>query len=199
MSKDKDQTDLVKAVLALDEYFSELDRLGANINSLEMKSEFDFEHAEKLMARFAECGQGVSDEVTKLAQHLSVARARAESVAAEVAKRAELVRSRKSSANDKFEEFRQLGEKVRELSEAMNELRRDESQPITDDDRTLITARLVAFEDQLGPLIVRAQALRQDARESKIKLLEQNADSLSQTLLAIQSKISSLNLPQQHH
>jgi len=199
MSKDKDQTDLVKAVLALDEYFSELDRLGAKINSLEMKSEFDFEHAEKLMARFAECGQGVSDEVTKLAQHLSVARARAESVAAEVAKRAELVRSRKSSANDKFEEFRQLGEKVRELSEAMNELRRDESQPITDDDRTLITARLVAFEDQLGPLIVRAQALRQDARESKIKLLEQNADSLSQTLLAIQSKISSLNLPQQHH
>jgi hypothetical protein len=193
----KNETPLVKAVLALDEHFAELDRLGAKINSLEMKSEFDFEHAERLMARFAECGQGVSDEVTALAQHLNDARARAEAMAAGVAERAALVKARKSNEQEKYEEYRQLGEKVRELSFAMAELKPEPGAEVNDETRAKMSARLAAFEDQLNPLIVRAQNLRNDARNSKIKLLEQNADSLTQTLQAIQQKLGTLNLPQQ--
>src|SRR4051794_28585430 len=100
---------LVKSVLALDEYFIELERLGTKINSLDMKSDFDFEHAERLIARFAECGQGVSDEVQNLAQRLNEARTKAETITAGVAERAQLLGARKTSEQTKYEEYRSLG------------------------------------------------------------------------------------------
>jgi hypothetical protein len=192
----RDLSPLVKAAIALDEYFAELERLGGKLNSLEMKSEFDFEHAEKLMARFAECGQGVSDEVTNLAAHLNEARAKAEVIAGTVAKRAEMVRARKADQHSKFEEYRLIGEGVRELSVALADLKRPEGEKISDEDRAHINLRLSQFEDQLNPLIDRAQTLRKDAQVAKIKLLEQNADSLAQTLQAIRQRLNSLNLPQ---
>lgn len=195
MSK-QETSALVKSVLALDEYFSELDRLGSKINSLEMKSDFDFEHAERLMVRFAEVGQGVSDEVQALAARLNEARANAEAITAGVAERALLVKARKSNEQEKYEEYRLLGEKVRELSESMANLKPGEGGEVTDEIRAKMSERLAQFEDQLSPLIERAQNLRKEAQTAKIKHLEQSADSLSQVLLAIRSKLGSLNMPQ---
>lgn len=51
---------LVKSVLALDNYLAELERVGARINSTDMTSDFDVEYIQKLMTRFAECGQSIS-------------------------------------------------------------------------------------------------------------------------------------------
>ena len=66
----KEFSPLVQTVMALDSYFAELDRLGGKINTMDLKTDFDFEHARRLMGRFAECGQGVSEEVTKLSNYL---------------------------------------------------------------------------------------------------------------------------------
>src|SRR5438874_12821316 len=90
---------LVKAVLALDSYLTELERVGAKINSTDMTSAFDVEYIEKLMTRYAECGKGVSEEVTNLSTQLQAAHARAEAIAQGVSAQAELLNIRRNEQN----------------------------------------------------------------------------------------------------
>ena len=59
-NKIKRDSPLVKSVMALDAHLNELERVGTKINSTDMTSDFDFDYIQKLMTRFAECGQGVS-------------------------------------------------------------------------------------------------------------------------------------------
>src|SRR6185436_17685234 len=114
-NKGKQDSPLVKSVLALDHYLSELERVGQKINSTDMTSDFDVDSIQKLMTHFSECAQGVSKEVTNLSTHLNEARARAETVAQGVSRQADLLQSRRSEQDEKLEKFRLLGEKVREL------------------------------------------------------------------------------------
>lgn len=182
----------MKSVLNLDAHLAELERIGAKINSMPMKSEFDRAHMKKLMGRFAECGGGVATEVTNLSQRLNDARARAEAIAQGVAERAALLESVKGEESVKLEQLRLLGEKVRDLNQAMSTLRRPEGEALSAEDRKHIAASLAQFDAQLDPLIAEAQALRQDARDSKMKALEQNAGSLAQTLIVVREKLQSL-------
>src|SRR5881227_1519460 len=99
--KIKRDSPLVKSVLALDSYLTELERVGTKINSTDMTSAFDVEYTQKLMTRFAECGQGVSEEVTNLSTQLQEARTRAETVAKGVSAQAELLNIRRNEQNEK--------------------------------------------------------------------------------------------------
>ncbi len=165
LMKNKESSPLVKSVLALDEYFSELERIGAKINTLDMRSEFDFDHAQRLLNRFAECGQGMSEEVSNLSTQLNEARARAEAVAQEMANRAAQVSSRKDDQQKKLDEFRLLGEKVSGLNVAMSQLRQPQGTELSAEDRVSLTASLAEFEEQLSPLIDQAGNLRREAQK----------------------------------
>jgi hypothetical protein len=76
-------------------------------------------------------------------------------------------------------------------------LRRPEGDVLTESERASLSMKLSEFELQLGPLIDEAQNIRTAARLSKMKTLEQNADSLTETLKSIRQKIGALNLPPQ--
>jgi hypothetical protein len=191
---DKQQSLLVEAVTSLDSYFSELERIGNKIISLDMKTEFELAQAQKLMLRFAECGEAVTKEVLNLSNCLNEARSRADMIASGVAEKAAILNSRKTNEQEKFELFRQLGERVQTLVSDMNRLKRPEDSTLTDKDRQQIAKELAQFESELNPLIEEAQNLRREAHYSKMRTLEQNADSLAQTLLAARQKISSLHL-----
>src|SRR5689334_13729405 len=93
---------LVQSVVALDNYLAELERVGTKINSTEIGPDIDFEYVQKLMTRYAECGQGISEEVTKLSTRLQEAQTRAEEVAQGVAKQAELLKVRRNAHNEKL-------------------------------------------------------------------------------------------------
>lgn len=190
----KEQSELVKSVLKLDAHFSDLERLGEKLNGMELKTEFDYEQAQRYLNLFAECGQGISDEIMNLSGRLNEARIRAEGVTKTVAEKAEQLNARKTEAQKKFDEFRALGEKVRAMSDAMAQLRKPEGEKLSAEDRAQLAMRLAEFENQLSPLIEQAQNLRKDAHDSKMKTLEQNADSLTQTLRAIRQKLGGLNL-----
>src|SRR5437868_3391735 len=125
-NKSKRESPLVKSVLALDNYLTELERVGTKINSTDMTSDFDIEFVHKLMTRFAECGQGISEEVTNLSQHLQEAQARAETIAQGVSQQAGKFKDRRKEQDAKLEEFRILGERVRELNTAIAEFRKTE-------------------------------------------------------------------------
>jgi len=189
----KRDSPLVKSVLALDNYLAELERVGTKINSTDMTSAFDVEYIHKLMTRFAECGQGVSEEVANLSTQLHEAQARAEAVAQGVSSRTELLNNRRNEQNEKLEEFRILGEKVRELTAAISRFRPPQGHGLTDKDRAELTSNVPGFEAQLALLIEELQNLRNSARNSRMKILEKNAESLAQTLQAVRKKLSDLS------
>jgi hypothetical protein len=189
-NKAKQQSPLVKSVLALDQHLSELDRVGARINSTDMTGDFDVEYIEKLMARFAECGQGVSVEVANFSTQLQQAQVRAQAVAQGVSGQAELLNKRRTEQNAKLEEFRVLGEKVRELNAVISPFRRQHGEALTAEDRATLASNFPEFEAQLAWLIEELQNLRKSARESRMRALEKNAESLVQTLEAARKKLS---------
>jgi len=188
-NKIKNPSPLVQAVLNLDNYLSEIVRLGAKIESMDLKSDFDYEQAQRLMNRFAECGHGVSEEVVQLSATLTDARAQAEAAAQIVAARAELLQARQDVHQKKMDDFRTLGEKVRELTLSLNDLKRSEGETLTEQDQAQVSVRLGDFQTKLQPLILEAQTLRKEAQGSKLKTLEQGADSLVQSLSAIGRKL----------
>ena len=188
-NKTKRDSPLVKAVLALDNYLSELERVGTKISSTDMQSDFDIDFIQKLMARFAECGQGVSDEVTNLSTHLREAQARAESVAQAVSRQAELFAVRRNEQNEKLEQFRVLGDKVRDLSAAISQFRRPRGGSLTQEDREKLRSSIPDFETQVAALIDELQNLRESARNSGMKSLQKNTESLVQTLQAVRKRL----------
>jgi chromosome segregation ATPase len=171
---------LVKSVLALDQHLSELERVGSKINSTDMNGDFDIDYIRKLMGRFSECGQGVTEEVANLSGHLQAAQTRAESVAKEVSRQAELFSVRRKQQDEKLEEFRLLGERVRALNENIGQFRND---------RTQLMANLPAFEEKLGLLIDELDILRKSAKDAHMRMLERNIEALSQSLQAARKKL----------
>ena len=183
-NKVKQDSPLVKSVVALDNYLTELERVGTKINTTDMTSDFDIEYVQKLMARFTECGQGISEEVTNFSTQLREAQARAEGVAQGVSKQAELLKIRRNKQDEKLEEFRILGEKVRDLNTVIGRFR---------DDRAKLRSNIPAVETQLGGLIEELQKLKTSARDSRMKALEKNAESLVQSLQAARKKLSDMS------
>lgn len=186
----KEQSPLVTAVLALDNYFSELNRLSTKIEESELKTDFDFEQMQKLLNRFTGYGEGVSAEVHALSQSLNESRTQAEAAAQKVSAKAIEFQTLQQSRQQKMDQFRQLGEKVRALNTSLLDLKRPEgSAAPTDADHEVIAARLTDFEKQLTPLIDEAEQLKNEAQAARMKILEQGADSLRQSLLAVNQRL----------
>jgi chromosome segregation ATPase len=187
--KSKNQSALVQSVVQLDSFFSELTRLGAKIESMDIKNDADFELLQKLLQQFSQSGHNLSQEILILSKHLNEMRGQAESVTKMVGERAERLQSRNDNSQAKMSEFRALSEKVRDLALSINDLKASE-EPGTPEERAKISARLAEFEVKLHPLIDEAKHLKKVAQDSKMKTLEQSADSLGQSLTAISQKIS---------
>jgi hypothetical protein len=191
-NKNKRDSPLVTSVLALQDHLSELERVGARINSTDLTAEIDVEFIQKLMNRFAECGQGLSDEVMNFSMHLQDAQARAESIAQEVSRQAEVFKIRRSEQNEKLEQFRLLGERVGEINAAIRVFRRPPGEGLTDADRSALSADIPGLESRLSGLIADLQDLRNSARSSRMRKLEKDAESLTQSLQAVQARLRDL-------
>jgi chromosome segregation ATPase len=175
-NKARKDSPLVQSVLALDNNLTELERVGTKINSTDMTADFDLEFIQKLMTRFAECGQGVSTEVANLSAHLQEAQTHAENIAQGVGRQAELFAARRKEHNERMEEFRMLSDKVRDLNTGIGQFRDDPA----------------ALEAQLTSLLEDLDKLRLSARNSRIRSLEKHAESLGQGLQAARKKLEKL-------
>jgi hypothetical protein len=120
---------------------------------------------------------------------LREAQTRAEAVAQGVSRQAGLFSTRRAELNEKLEQFRVLGEKVRDLSAAISQVGRPHGGSMTPEDRANLTSKIPGFEAQLAALIEELENLRESARNSRMKSLQKSAESLVQTLQAVQKKL----------
>ena len=188
-SNKKAQSPLVQSVITLDTYFSELSRLGAKIEDLRMETDFDFEQVKRHMELFSKAGEGVSSEIVRFAAALNEARAAAEAVAQKVSERAEILRVREEQVQNKMLELQQLGDSVRVITQSLGGIR-PTGETVTAEDRAKIEMKLSEVDLLLGGLIEKATNLRKEAQDSRMKAVEQGADSLRQSLEAIHEKLS---------
>jgi chromosome segregation ATPase len=193
--KEKNESPFVKTVLALDSQFSELQRISAYIDKLDMSSDSDLDKAQVLIQRFTECGDEVSKEIIELSKHLTDSRERAEKAAEVVSVRAEEMRARKEEIQKKVNEFQTLGKKVHALTSALNEIQRPAADFNSDEDKAQLHSRLSEFEVQLQPIIEETKRLKEDAHHTKMRTLERQADSLSQSLAAVRQKLIAFTRP----
>lgn len=190
IKKNKDQSPLVQSVLSLDTHFESLKRLSGRIEEIELNSEFDFNQARQLMKRFAESAQAVSTEIVDLANLLNEARVNAEATGKIVAAKAEQMQARQTAEDEKMNSFRTLTGKVTLLNEDLKSLKKDDGEEVSEEDREKIKNKMAEINLQLQPLIEEAITIKNEARASKMKVLEQNADSLSQSLMSVSQKLA---------
>ncbi len=190
IKKNKTQSPLVQSVLNLDGHFADLERLSARIEEIELKSEFDFTQARQLLGRFAECAQSVSTEIVDLVGFINEARIRAETAGKIVAAKAEQLQELQDKQDDKMKAFHVLAEKVATLNENLKSLKKPNGEELSESERILLVNKFGELKLQLEPLIEEAVAIKNEARTSKMKVLEQNADSLSQSLTAVKQKLT---------
>lgn len=193
--KFKDASPLVKAVLILDDHFQNLVRLSEKIEENDLKTDSDIEQARKLMAKFAEVGEGVSGGVAELSAALNEARNNAEAAANKVGAKANIIQDRQGEEAKKAEVFRALAEKVNNLNQSLMAVKPVEGDVVTEGDRQKTMAAFNEIAGQLQPLIDEATSLRDDAQKLKMKALEQQAGSLASHLINVKEKISSVTGP----
>lgn len=192
--KFKDASPLVKAVLTLDDHFQNLVRLAEKIEENDLKTNSDIEQARKLMGHFAQVGEAISGGVAELSTRLNEARTAAEEAANKVSAKADIIHNRQDDEAKKTEVFRSLAEKVNTLNQSLMEARpaMTSGEDLTDADRAKTLEAFNMIEAQLQPLIEEAEVLRDQAQQSKMKSLEQQASSLASHLINVKQKIASV-------
>lgn len=188
----KNPSPLVLAVLSLDEHFASLKRLSGRIDEIDLKSNFDFEQSERLINLFAETGHAISGDINHFVQVLNEARSQAEAAAQKVSVKAEELKLKKDDVHVKMARFQSLSEKVSKLNESLMQFKRPMGEQLSDQEKAELKTRLGEVAGHLNALIDEAAELKTIGQESKIKTLEQNADSMRQTLIAVSQKIDSM-------
>jgi chromosome segregation ATPase len=187
--KIKDASPLVQSVLSLDHHFGELERLSHKIGDLKLKSDGDFEQARRLMKHFAEHGEGTSQEIVELSKQLQNARERAEAAAHIVSQKAALLQARHDEEIRQTEAFHSLAEKVNALGQDIKDLKKPNGESFSGEDRERALERLARLRLELPALIQTAQQMKQDAHDSKLSALEQQAQSLAQNLVNVDKQL----------
>ena len=179
-NRPKHDSPLVTSVLRLDNHLAELERIGGKITSMGPGSDADIEHMQKLLSLFAECGEEISEEVKNLSSHLQQAQVRAEAVAREVSQQANALKARRDEQQQYLERLRRLGERVHELNATL-----------TGDGKP--KPEISVIEEQLTTLIGELRDLRSAAQTSRMNSLERTAETLAQSLQALQVRLHNLS------
>jgi uncharacterized protein YoxC len=191
MSNNTKNTAFADSAINLDSAFTELEELSGQIERLDIESDSGLERAKQLLGKFAEAGQRIGDGVQVLAKSLEDSRSRAEAAAQIVSARAGDIQKRQEENDQMLSRFGALGESVKKISEKIVQFKKPAGEKLTEDERDALTKQLPELDSQLSGLIDEAQGLRVDAQQLKLKSVERNADSLSQTLLSARRKLGS--------
>jgi hypothetical protein len=189
----KDLSAFAQAALTLDAEFAQFERLSGELERLEIDSDSGLERGRLLLTRVSECGQRVGVDIQALASALTEAQARAQAAAQAVSVRADLVQARQQQVNVLADRFKALGEMVRAVTEAVGQLKLSGKSELSPEAKGLLAQHLPELESRLGGLIDEALNIKLEARSAQMKGLERDADSMAQSIQAVQKKISLLS------
>jgi hypothetical protein len=115
--------------------------------------------------------------------------------AAKVADRALEIKARHEKSESMIERFKSLGDAVRRSISSIPQLKKTEDEEFPPADKVVLLKSIPTIEGELDELINEAAKLRADSAALRMKELEQNADSLTQSLQSARRKLSNVVRP----
>jgi chromosome segregation ATPase len=168
-----------RAALKLDTDFSELTRLGRQIERLDIDSDSGLERALKLLEEFAQHGTNISEGIQHFSKYLQEAREQSEIAAKTVSERAQLVLQRKQQQNQTREKLNQLEEKVKGANASLSGFKKEN---FSESEKRELRAELERLNGDLKTFLAEAQTIKDEAGQSNFKNIERDAQNLLDAL-----------------
>ncbi len=180
-----------QAAVKLDAVLRTYDQLANELEHLEVASDKGLARGQTLLKEVDEARTRLGAEMQNFAQHLQASRERCDQVEAVIASRTDAVNDRLQLADGLFKRFQILGEMVHAITLSLASLKKsDDTEALSSEEKTEMASRLPEFNEKISILIDEAKKLVGEARDSNLKSLEQNADSMHQTLQSAQNKFN---------
>ena len=189
MKQTEELSSFSRLALELDGHFSELSRIGGQIERLDIDSESGLDHAVKLLNQFAEHGNSISQGIQEFAKVLQEARESSEAAARSVSEHAQTIHERKLKQNQMREELNRVSEKVKAANAGLSGLRKDGKSEFNDEEKRQIRAGLKQVNHNLKSFLTDVQAIKESAVQSKFKSIEHEAKKLLDVLRSSSRKI----------
>lgn len=186
-----------EASLKLDRAFSEMERLGGQLERLDIENESDYERSKSVLGAYGESASQAAQLIQEMARGLEESKNRSETTARSVAAIADRIQARHHQATGLMARFQELSESVRGMNQQFSDLRKstDDSGSVKPEAKEKL---LREVDGQLAHWSEKVHHFKLDARQAKLKTLEKNADSLEQTMIAARRKLTGF-LPKNHH
>lgn len=192
MPTDKTRSPFVLAAIALDAEFDKFDQLTSELDRLNLDSDRGYERGLAILEELESCRGRFGPASQDLARTMEDARERTAQAAALVGERERLIGVRREKVDALLTRYKQLGELVQRVTTAASQLKTPAAGTISDEDKALLGMRLPELDQQLDVLVEQARLLMDDARETNLKVLERNADSLRQSLQSARHRFKQL-------
>ena len=175
-------SDFGRASAALDKELIRFERLGHDIEIIDLESDKGFARGIELLTEIAQCRSELDTHMQEMSRALQLARVRNEKAEETISLRARALENRQMEVEKLQGRFKTLGESVHHLNVMVSEFRNPNAELKTKDEQINLHTQLNRAIEPIDVLVEQAKALVQDARSLNMKNLERNADTLRQSL-----------------
>ena len=178
-----------RLALKLDREFSELTRLGGQMEKVDLESDAGLDQALKILNLVAQYGQSVAGSMQEFAQALQEARDQSEAATKIVVERAQLVKQRRERQDELEQRLSKVKDEVKAAGEGLAAFSKPTKGEPSAEDKARIAQELERLQAPMAGFIAAAQAIKAEAAAGKFRRLERQTDSFIDTLQASRRKI----------
>lgn len=179
-----------RLAVKLDEHFMELNRLGRQIEELDLETEGGVERGMKLLNQFAEHGKHIAEGIQGFLGALQLAREQSEGATKLVADRAQLIQRRKQEQGEIRAQLSRVEQDVKAANENISKsFKKDGGGKLNGEERARLKAELGRLNEDLQKFLAQAQAVKDAAGKSNFKSIEHDAKKLVDALKSSCRKI----------
>ncbi len=180
-----------QAAVKLDAELQTYDRLANELERLDVTSDKGLTRGQTLLTEVDEARTRLGAEMQQFAQHLQASRERCDKVEEIIAARTNAVNERLQLADSLLKRFQILGDMVHAITQSLSALKKSgDEEELSPEEKKEMASRLPEFNEKIAILITEAKKLVDEAKDNNLKSLEQNADSMRQTLQSAQNKFN---------
>ncbi len=181
-----------RSALKLDRGFSELARLGEQIERLNLESDHDLDHALKLLKKFSLQGQAIAEDMQEFSRSLQEARERSEAAAGAVGERAKLLQERRTRRAELQERLLRVEQDIQAANAGLVGERRGEKSVLPEENKSRVKTRFSELHQKLADFIQTAQTIKKEAAQLKFKRIQRDAQSMLDHLQTLRGKLQTL-------
>ena len=181
-----------RLALSLDGDFTELQRLAGQIEELDVESESELDRALKLLKRFSEHGQKIGGSMQEFSASLEDARQRSEAAAKSAAAVAQKVQERVRQREELQDSLQLVEREIQAANAGLTASKTPEGRAPSKEEELQIKAQFEGLLRRMPGFISAAQVIKDQAAAQNFKRIERDAESMLDTLQALQSKLKSI-------